>query len=78
MFEQQTGLAVQPFPVPTPMMLRGEQSKPRRPVRSPRTMPRRPERMLAVDEELYQDGSVRLFAQRLPGNELTETVELQH
>ena len=47
---QQTGLAVHALPEPTPTTLMGEQPTPSSPVRSPRTMPKRPARAFASFE----------------------------
>ena len=49
---QQTGFAVHALPLPMPMAVIGEQVKPRSPVRSPRTMPSNPARVLAAVDEL--------------------------
>lgn len=50
---QQTGLAVQAFPLPTPTTLMGEHSKPTRVPIGPRTIPSSPASRPAVAEVLY-------------------------
>ena len=47
---QQTAFDEQELPERTPTTLIGEHCRPMRPVRSPRTMPRRPESKLVVEE----------------------------
>lgn len=50
LFSQQTGLALQAEPLPTPTTSMGEQDRPTRPVRSLRTTPSRPKIALAESE----------------------------
>ena len=58
LFSQHTGDAEQALPVPTPMMVRGEQFRPSRPVTPSSTMPKRPRSRPAAAEEDYTFVSV--------------------
>lgn len=50
LFVQHTVLEEQALPVPTPMTVIGEQSRPIKPVMGPRTIPSKPRRRLAPAE----------------------------
>ena len=58
LFSQQTASAEHSLPVPTPMTVIGEQSRPTRTSRSWRTMPRRPRRVLMPGDEACRMWSI--------------------